>query len=573
MKLKNIVSAVLIGIILFTGITGTSSNAAVDSRSLISSTRNNPGVNSSDRNDAIWPSGPNPNKLSCDSAIVMEISTGSILYKKNINKQHYPASITKIMTALLALENSSLSDTVTFSSDAVYGIESGSSTIYSEVGEKMSMEQCLYAIMLESANEVCLAVGEHVAGDSDSFVDMMNDKVAKLGLKNTHFNNPNGLPDTKHYTTAYDMAVIAREAIKNSTFRKICGTKSYICAKTNKHKTTRPWRNHHQMINGYEHPKYEYKYAIGGKTGYTQVAHSTLVTYAEKDGMQLVCVIMYANGPKQGEPNEYTDTTSLLNFGFEKYKKYNISEEKIDINSNLFNNYNNFFNTEQSPIHLSSESSVILPKGVKLSAAKQKITYNKNVTIKDGENIIGRVTYTYGGKTVGSTDIIYEKTEQNHLDEASRKIVSSEIEDIENSSAKAANKHKRIAKIKNSITNIFSHIANFVKSHLIVSAICLGIFVLIIPVTFIIKRAGSGRDRLHRSNGGYRSKGGRRKHARMQKERKRNNVQKKSKRRNHSSHYQRNNFTSAKGKRRRTSNYSKRRKNTRESFGKNFFDF
>ena len=240
------------------------------------------------------------------------------------------------MTSMLVLENSSLSDIVTFSSDAVYGIEPGSSTVYSDVGEKMSMEQCLYAIMLESANEVCLAVGEHIAGDSDSFVDMMNDKVKELGLKNTHFNNPNGLPDTKHYTTAYDMAVIAREAIKNSTFRKITGTKSYICAKTNTHKKPRPWLNHHQMVNGYNYPQYEYKYCIGGKTGYTHVSQNTLVTYAEKNGMQLLAVIMRANGPKQGTPNEYTDTTSLLNFGFENYRKYNINEQKVDINSKSF---------------------------------------------------------------------------------------------------------------------------------------------------------------------------------------------------------------------------------------------
>ena len=264
MKLKRIVSVLLAGIILMTNMAWTTSGAAINNNRLVMPAGKQAGAGSK---DVKWPAGPKPKSLSCDSAILMEISTGSILYKKNIHKQHYPASITKIMTAMLLLENSSLSDVVTFSNEAVYGIESGSSTIYSDVGEKMSMEQCLYAIMLESANEVCLAAGEHVAGDVKSFVGMMNDKVAELGLKNTHFNNPNGLPDTKHYTTAYDMAVIARQAMQNATFRKIAGTRTYTCSKTNTHKTTRVWRNHHQMLNGYDHPKYEYKYCIGGKTG------------------------------------------------------------------------------------------------------------------------------------------------------------------------------------------------------------------------------------------------------------------------------------------------------------------
>lgn len=564
MKFKRIASALLTGVLFLTSIVGTTSSAAV------SSTK-----------DVSWPSGPKPKSLSCDSAIVMEVSTGSILYKKNIHKQHYPASITKVMTALLALENSSLSDTVKFSHDAVYGIETGSSTIYSDVGEKMSMEQCLYAIMLESANEVCLAIGEHVSGDVKSFVKLMNDKVSELGLKNTHFNNPNGLPDSKHYTTAYDMAVIAREAIQNSTFRKITGTRYYTCAKTNTHKQQRVWLNHHQMVNGYQHPQYEYKYCIGGKTGYTDIAHNTLVTFAEKNGMQLLSVIMYANGPKQGEPNEYTDTTSILNFGFGNYKKYSINEEKTDTSSNLFNTYNKFFNTESSPIHLSNESAVVLPKGVKLSSVTQKVTYNKMASIKDGENVIGKVTYTYKGKVAGTTDIIYEKTAQNHLDEASREIVSNEIEDIEESSAKAAKQNKRIAKIKNALAKVFSPVIGFAKAHMAIPAMVLGVILGVLALVFLARRFRliyriKNRSKKHRSRGGYRSKAGRRMFAKRQRQQRRIQPVEKSRRRNHSKYYKKNTpskSTASSNKRRRTTNYSKRRKGTRESFGKNYFDF
>ncbi len=561
MRLKRIASVLLIGVLLFMGIAGTSSSAAPS------------------RGDAQWPSGPRPKSLSCDSAIVMEVSTGSILYKKNIHKQHYPASITKIMTALLALENSSLSDTVTFSSDAVYGIEPGSSTVYSDIGEKMSMEQCLYAIMLESANEVCLAVGEHVSGDTKSFVKLMNDKVSALGLKNTHFNNPNGLPDPKHYTTAYDMAVISREAIQNSAFRKITGTRYYTCAKTNTHKQQRVWLNHHQMVNGYQNPQYEYKYCTGGKTGYTNIAHSTLVTFAEKNGMQLLSVIMYADSPKQGEPNEYTDTTSLLNFGFANYKKYSVNEEKTDINVNLFNTYNNFFNVESSPIRLSNESAVVLPKGAKLSNVKQKVTYNKKANIQDGENIIGKVTYIYGDRVAGSTDIVYEKTVQNHLDEASRKIVSDEIEDIEENSAKTAKQNKQIAKIKNALSRIFSPIINFIKAHMLIPIMVAGIVLAVLILIFLARKFRllyriRNRSRQHKSRGGYRSKAGRRMFARRQRQQRRMQTTEKSRRRNHSKHYQKAAAPKAKeSKYRRNTNYSKRRKGTRESFGKNYFDF
>ena len=203
-------------------------------------------------------------------------------YMKKLSQKHYPASITKILTSMLLAENTSMNETVTVSSTAAYGIETGSSTIFSEPGEKLSVEQCLNAIMLESANEVCLAVAEHISGSISNFVGLMNKRVKDLGLKDTHFNNPNGLPDPKHYTTAYDMAVIARQAMKSSAFRKACGTRRYVCAKTNKHKQERTWQNHHQMINGWRYPKYEYKYAIGGKTGYTHVAQNTLVTYGEK---------------------------------------------------------------------------------------------------------------------------------------------------------------------------------------------------------------------------------------------------------------------------------------------------
>lgn len=586
MKIRRIFTALFMGIILCTGILETPAETALAYSALSEASLAQTAINPTKKTAAKtvqWPSGPNPSKLSSDSAIVMEISTGTILYEKKSHKTHYPASITKILTSLLVLENCSLSETVTFSEAAIHETEIGSSSVWTEIGEKMTIEQCLYAIMLESANEVCRGVAEHISGDVPGFVKLMNKKVKELGLKDTHFNNPNGLPDTKHYTTAYDMAVISRTAFLNSTFRKICGTKNYICAKTNKHKYKRPWINHHEMVNPHEHPKYGYKYAAGGKTGYTIVSRSTLVTFAEKDGMQLVCVIMKAESPKNGEPNEYTDSTSLLNYGFEKYKKHTINEENTNINEDLFNNYGSYFNADESPIHLSNESAVILPKGVKLSQAKQKITYNNNVKINDGDNIIGTVTYTYGTKNVGSSNIIYTvSSSENHLDEASRNMVNDEITQIEATNEKSKNKNKHIQKMKAAIGNLFTGIPTFFRQNMLIFIIVLAALVLILFVVFIInhlKNRGR-RGRISRNSGGYRSRGARRQHARrMKAERKnRSSGMGSSKRRRSRRHKSDLSFSSGNNsrKRKRTKSglhYSKQHKNTKESFGKNFFDF
>lgn len=362
-----------------------------------------------------WPKPPKSSSLSCESAVVIDAATGMVLFEQKAHKKQYPASITKIMTTLLALENSSLGETVTFSHDAIFGIEYGSSNVAVNVGEKLTMEQCLYAIMLESANEVCLGVAEHIAGDVSSYVDMMNTKVSELGLKNTHFANPNGLHDDNHYTSAYDIAMISREALKNDTFRKITGTKRYILPPTNKQKLKRYWTNHHDMLSGRRYPHYMTEDCFGGKTGYTSMAKSTLVTFEKRNGMELICVVMRANSVK-GFPNfnQYTDTRLLLDFAFENYTSYDMNAEENTAeneDSGLFTKFNPIFDSQSSPIHLGEDGKVVLPNGAKLTDAKQSITYNTNVTLQNGENNIGQVTYTYGDKTVGSTNIYFTQSD------------------------------------------------------------------------------------------------------------------------------------------------------------------
>ena len=179
----------------------------------------------------------------------MDANSGEILYEKNINSKRYPASITKIMTTLVAIENcNSLYDTITYSQNAIDSIEPGSSQIYIEPGERLSVEDSLYAIMLESANEACNGVAEHIGGSIEGFVDMMNEKAKEIGCKNTHFMNPNGLHHDDHYVSAYDMALITKAALENEIFQKISSTVSYTVPVTNKCKTQRFLWNHHKMV-------------------------------------------------------------------------------------------------------------------------------------------------------------------------------------------------------------------------------------------------------------------------------------------------------------------------------------
>lgn len=360
-----------------------------------------------DTSSVSWPEGPAKSSIVADSAILMEASTGLVLYEKNVDKRQFPASITKIMTALIAIENSSLDEVVTFSNSAVYGIEPGSSHIAADVGEKLTMRQCLYAMLLESANEVCLAVAEHISGSVEEFVKLMNKRAKELGCTNTHFVNPNGLHSDKHYTTAKDMSLIAQAAIQNKTFAKITGTKQYTIPKTNK-KGARTWiKNHHQMLYGYKYPKYQYEHCVGGKTGYTTKAQSTLVTYAKKNGVTLIAVVLKDLGPAY-PANEYTDTKRMFEYGFKNFSVYDTTKNSKDVtDSDLFTRYSGLLNDENPLIYIEPGTKIILPKKVAFDDVEQNFTYNNVTTFQQGENVIGTVDYTYKGKHLGTGNIIY----------------------------------------------------------------------------------------------------------------------------------------------------------------------
>ena len=262
-----------------------------------------------------WPEGQ---AIQASAGVVMDVDTGVFLYSKNCDRQLYPASITKIMTALLTLENADL-DAVMTCSTIVYELDENASNVGLSEGEQMTIRDALYTLMLESANDTANALAEYVGGSMEGFAQMMNDRAAALGCTGTHFSNPSGLSADDHYTTAHDYALIAAEAYRNEGFRTLCSTVNYDVPPTNTYEETRYLQNHHRML--ISDSDFYTSWCTGGKTGFTEKAWNTLVTYGERDGRRLVCVLLHGNGADQN----YLETIDLLNYGFDNFRNINLS--------------------------------------------------------------------------------------------------------------------------------------------------------------------------------------------------------------------------------------------------------
>lgn len=343
-----------------------------------------------------WPQGP---KIEGESAILVDMITGTVLYSKNADKVQYPASITKIMTALLAAEHLDMKGKLVMSESAAHGITiSDSSSIYADTGEELTMEQAMMAVMLQSANEMTLALAEETSGSVKKFVELMNLKARLLGCTGTHFNNPNGLPDELHYTTASDMAKIARAAWFNPTFRKFATTAYYEIPPTNKFAETRYLLNHHKMMKGNTRA---YDGVLGGKTGYTDAAGNTLVTYARRGNLYLVSVVMKSvNGA-------YSDTAALLDYGFNNFTRSAVKTEPSEVSISclpcekyILKDYKNsvLFYRIQLP-------SVTLPNGTDINTLKKSRKFKKNPA---GLPLL-EITYSFNGQQTGFARY-YQKT-------------------------------------------------------------------------------------------------------------------------------------------------------------------
>lgn len=269
------------------------------------------------------PGWPQAADISSTAAVVMESSTKTSLFSKNANQPLYPSAAVKIMTTLVALENSQLTDTVTMTATGVSGVTDGGVNISAQLDETFTMEQCLYAIMVASANDIALQVAEHVGGSVEAFVEKMNARAKELGCKDTIFTNPTGLPDENQHTTAYDMALIMRAAMNNDTFRTIAAAQSYTIPATNVSGGERALTNKFTMTNTAD-PAY-YQGCLGGKEGYTQASGSTLVCAASRNGVTLICVVL--NGAAGVTDDE---AISLLNYGYDNFGRLELPDEDLD---------------------------------------------------------------------------------------------------------------------------------------------------------------------------------------------------------------------------------------------------
>lgn len=334
-----------------------------------------------------WPAGP---QIGAQAAILMDANTGVILYSKNIHERLYPASTTKIMTALLAMENGNLDDTVEFSHDAVFSVPADGSNMGMDEGESISLEECLYGIMVASANEAANAAGEYVSGSIENFVALMNERAEEIGCTDTHFVNPNGLHDSQHYTSAYDLALISSLFFRNEMLCKISNTPRYHFEATATQPDDFYKNNKHQLING----EIPYEGILGGKTGFTSDSRQTLVTCAEQNGMRLVCVIF-----KEESPNQFMDTVELFDYGFHNFQVLNISEneEKYNIESTGFLQIgNDVFGSSKPILSIDTDSYVIIPNTVSFQDLDSEIDYSQS-----SKNRIAGIEYSYHGMYVG----------------------------------------------------------------------------------------------------------------------------------------------------------------------------
>ena len=347
------------------------------------------------------PDWPSDTGIESEAGIVMDADSGAVLFGQNIHVQKAPASITKILTALVVIENSSLDDTITFSHDAVYNVEDGSGNKNAiEEGDTLSVRDCLYLLLMRSSNQAANALAEHVGGSRDGFVKMMNEKTAELGCENSHFANPSGLNDDTQLTSVYDMALIASAAYKNDTLLTISEDKSYRLPATKNNPDGVTIQPEHKLLitTDTESPNY-YPYAVAGKTGYTSIAGQTLVTYAIKDDRHQIAVTM-----KSTQATHYQDTIALMDFGFLRFKNVNISENEtaytsgdqpVQIGDNSY---------QPSDLSMDTLAVITLPKDASFADAEKTVVTDLPEDAPQGA--VALLSYKYNDRKIGQVYLI-----------------------------------------------------------------------------------------------------------------------------------------------------------------------
>jgi D-alanyl-D-alanine carboxypeptidase len=395
MKTKKLISAILSAVLLTTAICADIYAVETTTEATTEATTEEPSVIVNNADSSVTLS------IGARACILIDADSGTVIYSKNPDERLYPASITKILTTYLACVNGNMDDTVTFSHNAVYNIGAGSSIIGMNEGEQIKFKDALYGIMLESANEVCMAIAEHIDGSVDKFVERMNNQVAEWGLTNTHFANPHGFHDDNHYTTAADMAQIAYHAIQNEDFAKIWGTVTYTIPATNL-AVERNLNNKDKMLRPTS--PYYYEYLKGGKTGFTDEARNTLVSYAERDGMRLISVVMKDSGYEAA----YTDSKTLLEYGFGQYANVEVYSGGYSDRIPVYQSYDGLdYSVGNVSIAADGKVSAKLPKFVtsENTTTRAELDSAVKAPVEAGTKV-GTLSILYNGNVVGTTDIL-----------------------------------------------------------------------------------------------------------------------------------------------------------------------
>jgi serine-type D-Ala-D-Ala carboxypeptidase (penicillin-binding protein 5/6) len=324
--------------------------------------------------------------VSAASAVLLEQKSGRILFEKDAHTKRRIASITKIMTAKLAIESGKMNEYVKVSEQAT---RAEGSSVYLKPGEKIKLKDLVYGLMLRSGNDTAVAIAEYVGGSVEGFAYLMNLKAREIGMLNTHFSNPHGLDDNEdHYSTAYDMAVLMRYAMQDKTFKEISGTKVYRAANPTED-WDRVWKNKNRLLT-------KYKYTTGGKTGYTKRAKRTLVTTAAKGDMSLIAVTL--NGP-----DDWNDHISMYESGFKGFDMAEVlSKGKID--DVKIKSYKNHLYVKKTIVYpVTSEEMDLFSIKFKLNKPAEKFDNDQKT-----EEIVGKAEVYLDGRVVQETPIYYQ---------------------------------------------------------------------------------------------------------------------------------------------------------------------
>lgn len=337
-------------------------------------------------------------EISAGAAILLDSASEKIIYSKNESEKMYPASTTKILTAILTIENCNLNDVVTVPYEAIASIPSGYSVAALQPGEQLTVEQLLQVMMVHSANDAANVLAYHISGSIDAFSNLMNKKVEELGLTNTHFTNPSGMHDENHYTTAYDLAIIMKYCMKNTTFKSLSGLKYCKIPATNKY-DERVFNTTNELLiydNREVSSNYYYKYAIAGKTGYTTQAKNCLVSVSNKDDLELICVVLSVGLYPNNLSAKFVDTKTLFDYGYNNYtirklREKNAIATEIEIG-------NGTKETRNLDLLISDDITVLVPQDDLETEFSPEIQIADNLLapIAQGQ-VVGKIVYNIDG--------------------------------------------------------------------------------------------------------------------------------------------------------------------------------